>query len=61
MFPTFESFCGVLDACTDNYECLVIDNATRSNNLEDLVFWYKASPHDAFVVGGGDAADDVHV
>ena len=25
MFPTFESFCQVMDQCTENYECLVIN------------------------------------
>jgi hypothetical protein len=28
---------------TENYECMVIDNKTQSNKLEDQVFWYKAS------------------
>lgn len=42
MFPTFEIFCQVMDQCTENYECLVIDNTTKSNKLEDTVFWYKA-------------------
>jgi len=26
MFPTFEIFCQVMNQCTENYECLVIDN-----------------------------------
>ena len=26
MFPTFEVFCQVMDQCTENYECLVINN-----------------------------------
>ena len=42
MFPTFESFCQVMDQCTENYECLVIDNNSKSNKLGDQVFWYKA-------------------
>jgi hypothetical protein len=41
-FPNFESFCLVMDQCTENYECLVIDNNSKSNKLEDKVFWYKA-------------------
>lgn len=44
MFPTFEIFCQVMDQCTANYECLVIDNVTKSNKLEDQVFWFKADP-----------------
>jgi hypothetical protein len=52
MFPTFEMFSTVMDQCTENFECLVIDNTTRSNKLEDQVFWYKASEHEAFTIGG---------
>jgi hypothetical protein len=47
-FPSFEFFCQVMDQCTQNYECLVINNATQSNKLEDAVFWYKAEMHDDF-------------
>ena len=52
MFPTFEAFCSVLDSCTENYECLVIDNNTRSKQLEDRVFWYRAELHENFRLGG---------
>jgi len=48
MFPSFEIFCTTLDQCTENYECLVIDNTKKSNKLEDLVYWYKASAHPDF-------------
>lgn len=51
MFPSFEAFCQVMDSCTDNYECLVIDNTVQSNRLEDMVFWYKAEPHKDFRLG----------
>jgi hypothetical protein len=51
MFPTFEIFCSVMDACTENFECLVIDNTSRSNRLEDQVFWYKADIHEPFTIG----------
>lgn len=50
MFPTFEVFCQVMDQCTENYECLVIDNTTKSNKLEDTVFWYKADTHGDFKI-----------
>jgi hypothetical protein len=50
-FPSFEFFCQVMDQCTQNYECLVINNATQSNKLEDAVFWYKADMHDDFRIG----------
>ena len=51
MFPTFEMFCQVMDQCTENYECLVINNNAKSNKLTDQVFWYKAEPHDDFKIG----------
>jgi hypothetical protein len=51
MFPTFESFCQVMDQCTENYECLVINNNSKSNRLNDQIFWYKADHHKAFKLG----------
>ena len=51
MFPTFEMFCTVMDKCTQNYECIVIDNSTRSNNIEEQVFWYKADIHTEYKMG----------
>tara|TARA_B100001057_G_scaffold499318_1_gene609498 strand:+ start:1894 stop:2727 length:834 start_codon:yes stop_codon:yes gene_type:complete len=51
MFPTFESFCQVMDQCTENYECLVISNNAKSNKLEEQIFWYKASAHGSFKLG----------
>jgi len=51
MFPTFESFSQVMDQCTENYECLVINNNAKSNKLQDQVFWYKADGHNDFKLG----------
>ena len=51
MFPTFESFCQVMDQCTENYECLVINNNVKSNKLQDQIFWYKAENHKPFKLG----------
>jgi len=51
MFPSFEMFCQVMDQCTENYECLVINNNAKSNKLVDQVFWYKAEPHANFRIG----------
>jgi hypothetical protein len=51
MFPTFESFSQVMDQCTENYECLVINNNSKSNKLQDQVFWYKADEHNDFRLG----------
>jgi hypothetical protein len=51
MFPTFESFCQVMDQCTENFECLVINNNAKSNKLHDQIFWYKADSHKTFKLG----------
>ena len=51
MFPTLESFCSILDQCTNNYECLVIHNNAKSNNIQDMVFWYKAEIRPDFKLG----------
>ena len=51
MFPTFESFCQVMDQCTENYECLVINNNSKSNQLSDQIFWYCADSHKNFKLG----------
>ena len=51
MFPTFEIFCQVMNQCTENFECLVIDNTCKSNKLEDMCMWYKGDPHPPFKMG----------
>jgi hypothetical protein len=51
MFPTFDAFCQVMDGCTENFECLVINNNSKSNKLQDQVFWYKAEAHGDFRLG----------
>lgn len=51
IFPSFDVFCQTMDQCTENFECLVIDNTSRSNKLEDIVFWYKADTHPPFRLG----------
>lgn len=51
MFPTFESFCQIMDQCTENFECLVINNNSKSNKLQEQIFWYKADPHQNFKLG----------
>ncbi len=51
IFPSFELFNQVMNACTENYECLVLDNTSKSNRLEDCVFYYKAPIRKGFRVG----------
>ena len=50
-FPSFEFFCQIMDQCTTNYECLVIDNTSQSNKMEDCIYWYKAEMHADFRIG----------
>ena len=54
MFPSFEIFCQVMDACTEDFNCLVINNNAKSNKIEDQVFWYKADPHSEFKIGASE-------
>ena len=49
--PDFETFCNLMDRCTDNYMCLVIHISNQSNKLEDSVFWYRAEDRKPFHVG----------
>lgn len=51
VFKTFEFFCDIMDQCTENFECLVINNKAKTNKLEDQVFWYRAEQHDNFKMG----------
>jgi len=51
IFPTFDSFNEVMNQCTENYECLVLDNTAKSNKIEDTVFWYKAKIGRKFRMG----------
>jgi Poxvirus A32 protein len=48
--PNFDMFCRIMDQCTENYECLVIHNGSKSNKIEDQIFWYKAEPHASFTM-----------
>jgi hypothetical protein len=49
MIPTFDMFCQIMDQCTENYECLVLDiSNTTSNNFADQIYFYKAEPRRDF-------------
>lgn len=43
MFGTIEQFTSVMDQCTKDYGCMVIDRTKVSDKLTDQVYWYKAS------------------
>ncbi len=51
MFPSFDVFSQVLNQTTENYECLVIANNSKSNRLDDQVFWYKAENRPPYKMG----------
>ena len=51
VFPNFDVFCQAMDQCTNDFQCLVIDNTTNSNVFEEQVYWYKASPKGNFKMG----------
>jgi len=51
IFPSFDAFNQVMTACTENYECLVLDNTSKSNKIQDCVFWYKAKIRKNFKIG----------
>lgn len=42
MFDTFEIFNAVFKKCTVNYGCMVINNRTKSDKIEDIVYWWRA-------------------
>ena len=35
----------VASQVTENYGVLVLDNTKRSNDVQDLITWYRANPH----------------
>ncbi len=47
MFDNYDMFNQIFNTCTSNYGCMVIDNTTNSEKLEDQVYWYKADIHDS--------------
>jgi energy-coupling factor transporter ATP-binding protein EcfA2 len=44
VFPTFEKFDKAFKFFTEDREMLIIDNASLSHEINDSVFWYKATP-----------------
>ncbi len=49
---TPKEFTRIMDVCTDDYGCLVLDNTVSSNKIEDQVFFYKAKyPPKKYKVG----------
>ena len=42
IIPDFPLFCEIMDQITDDHTALYIHNATKSNKMEECIFWYKA-------------------
>jgi len=43
MFSNYKHFCQVFEACTQQYECIVLDTRQAAKKPMDSVFYYKAS------------------
>ena len=50
-FSSFKLFDNVFSSMTENHGCMVIDNTSLSNKLEDTIFWYRADPTPPFRIG----------
>jgi len=51
IFPHIDTFKEVMNSCTEGFDCLVLDNTSRSNKISDCVFWYRAKPDRKFKIG----------
>ena len=49
--PNFNMFQQIMNKCTQGYECLVVNNTSRSNEIDDCIFWYEAKVRDSFRIG----------
>lgn len=54
VFGKFDHFREALIECTENYECLVLDNTSKSNKVEECVYFYKATPGRNFKIGSAE-------
>jgi hypothetical protein len=51
IFEKLADFKKVLLSCTNDFGCIVLDNTSRSNKIEDQVFWYKAKMNRKYRIG----------
>lgn len=40
--PNLGTFNQIMDHCTENYGALILNNSSNSNDLQDILFWYRA-------------------
>lgn len=51
IFPHKDTFREVMNSCTEGYDCMVLDNTSRSNQIVDCIYWYRAKPNRKFKIG----------
>jgi hypothetical protein len=54
IFPSLDMFQKAMDACTQDYGALVLDNNSASTRISDCVFWYKSKLGRKFRMGTDD-------
>jgi hypothetical protein len=57
IIPDFNTFCTLLDFLTTDHTALYIHNATTSNDWQDSVYFYRATPPPPFKFGSKDYWD----
>ena len=43
MLPNYNVFERVFDVCTQDYKCMVINNIAHSENIQEKIFWFRAT------------------
>ena len=51
IFPHVDTFREVMNSCTEGFDCLVLDNTSRSNKISDCIYWYRAKANRKFKIG----------
>ena len=42
MFEKYDDFSKCMDATTSNFGTMILDNTSKSNEIEECIFWYRA-------------------
>ena len=51
LVPSLAMFNTLMDATTDDFKALVLDNSSHSTKLSDLVYWFRAKDRPKFKIG----------
>jgi hypothetical protein len=51
LVPNFRQFSVLMDACTDDYKAMILDNTANSTSISDCIYWYRAKKRKRFRVG----------